>query len=187
MRGGSPPSLGMRRVEGRRDRLMQEFRGSPQGEGLRIGLVVARFNQFITRRLLDGALEALRLHGVREEDIAVAWVPGSFELPLVAQRMARSDQYQAVVCLGAVIRGETPHFDYIAAEAAKGVSSAAMTTGVPVIFGVLTTNTTEQAVDRAGGKMGNKGYDAALAALEMASVLHLVQAPAPETSDGWRS
>jgi 6,7-dimethyl-8-ribityllumazine synthase len=149
---------------------------------LRIGVVVARFNQYVTRRLLEGALEALRLHQVREEDITVVWVPGAFEVPLAARQMAASGQYHAVVCLGAVIRGDTPHFDYVAAEAAKGVSSAALTTGVPVIFGILTTNDSQQAIDRAGGKMGNKGYDSALAALEMASVTSQLQASAWESS-----
>ncbi len=163
---------------------MREVRGSLKGEGLRVGVVVARFNQFVTRRLLEGALEALRLHQVREEDITVVWVPGAFEVPQAARQMAASGQCDAVVCLGAVIRGETPHFDYVAAEAAKGVSSVALTTGVPVVFGILTTNDTQQAIDRAGGKAGNKGYDAALAALEMVSVMRQLQAPAWEPSQG---
>ncbi len=163
---------------------MREVRGAPRGDGLRVGVVVARFNHFITRRLLEGALEALRLHQVEEEDITVVWVPGAFEVPQAARQMAASGQYHAVVCLGAVIRGETPHFDYVAAEAARGVSSVALTTDVPMAFGILTTNDTQQAIDRAGGKMGNKGYDAAVAALEMASVFHQLQAPAWEPSQG---
>ena len=162
---------------------MREIKGDPRGDDLRVGLVVARFNEFITRRLLDGALEALRSHQVRDEDITVVWVPGSFEVPQAAQQMASSGHYQAIVCLGAVIRGETAHFGYIAGEAARGISAAALSSGIPVIFGVLTTNDTQQAIDRAGGKLGNKGYDAAVAALEMASVLEQVQTPLWEASE----
>jgi 6,7-dimethyl-8-ribityllumazine synthase len=141
------------------------------GTGLRVGIVVARFNEFVTRPLLDGALDTLRRHGVADGDIDVAWVPGSFEIPLVARRMATGGRYDAVICLGAVIRGQTPHFEYVAANMASGIARAGYESGVPVIFGVLTTNTVEEAVDRAGAKAGNKGRDAALAAIEVADLL----------------
>jgi 6,7-dimethyl-8-ribityllumazine synthase len=147
------------------------FQGELQGAGLRIGVVVSRFNEVVTARLLSGARSALERHGVRDEDVDVAWVPGAFELPLVARRMAESRRYDAVVCLGAVIRGETPHFEYVAGEAARGIGQAARETGVPVSFGVITPNTLEQALDRAGGKVGNKGYDAAVNAIEMANLM----------------
>jgi 6,7-dimethyl-8-ribityllumazine synthase len=133
--------------------------------------VVARFNELVTRKLLEGALEGLRAHGVAEEDIDVAWVPGAFELPIVARRLATTRAYDAVICLGAVIRGETAHFEQVAGQAATGIRGVAEDTGVPVIFGVLTTETLEQARARAGGDHGNKGWDAATAALEMASLL----------------
>ena len=138
---------------------------------MRLAVVVSRFNEVVTSRLLAGARTAIERHGVREEDVDVAWVPGSFELPLAARRLAESRRYDAVVCLGAVIRGETPHFEYVAGEAARGIADAARDTGVPVIFGVLTTDTLEQALERAGGKTGNKGYDAAVNAIEMANLL----------------
>lgn len=147
------------------------YQGRLIGEGLRFALVVGRFNEFITHKLLAGALDALYRHGVREEDIEVAWVPGAFEIPLVARRLAESGRFQAVVCLGAVIRGATPHFDYVAAEVAKGVAKVGLDTGVPAIFGVITADTLEQAIERAGTKAGNKGWDAALAAIEMADLL----------------
>jgi len=146
------------------------FEGSLNGEGLRFGVVISRFNEFIGSRLLSGAIDCFVRHGVRSEDVEVAWVPGAMEIPLVAQRLARSKDYQALVCLGAVIRGSTPHFDYVAAEVAKGVASVQLDAGIPVIFGVLTTDSIEQAVERAGTKAGNKGWDAALAALEMANL-----------------
>lgn len=155
---------------------MPEVTGGRQGQGLRVGVVVARFNEFITRRLLEGCQEALRRHGVRPEDVTVAWVPGSFELPLAAQTMARSGSYDAIVCLGCVVRGETAHFDYVAGSAASGVAQAALATGVPVIFGVLTTNTMEQAMERSGGRLGNRGYDGAVAAIEMADLLRRLRA-----------
>ncbi len=151
--------------------MTRTFSGRMDGTGLRVGLVVARFNEFVTRPLLDGALDTLRRHGVADGDIDVAWVPGSFEIPLVARRMAEGGRYDAVICLGAVIRGQTPHFEYVAANMASGIARAGYESGVPVIFGVLTTNTVEEAVDRAGAKAGNKGRDAALAAIEMASLL----------------
>lgn len=140
----------------------------------RYGIVVSRFNEFISSRLLDGALDALTRHGVRDEEIVVAWTPGSYEIPVVAKKMASSGQYDAVIALGAVIRGSTPHFDYIASEAAKGVAMVGLDTGVPVMFGILTTDTIEQAVERAGTKAGNKGYDAAVGAIEMVNLLEQV-------------
>ena len=148
-----------------------ELQGGMSGEGLRVGIVVATFNEFITSKLLDGAQAALARHGVRDDDVTVASVPGSFELPLVAKKLAESGQHDAVICLGAVIRGETDHYEHVAGEAAKGISNAAMSTGVPVIFGVLTTDTLEQAINRAGGKQGNNGYGAGLAAIEMANLM----------------
>lgn len=148
-----------------------ELQGSLKGEGLKFGIVVSRFNDFITSRLLEGAQGALTRHGVNTGDITVAWVPGAFEIPVVAKRMAESKKYSAVICLGAVIKGETSHFDYIAGEAAKGIANASISTGVPVIFGVLTTDTVDQAINRAGGKSGNNGYNAGLAAIEMANLL----------------
>jgi len=147
------------------------YEGQLLGTGLRFALVVSRFNEFICRKLLEGALDALGRHGVTSEDIEVAWVPGAFEIPLVARNMASSGRFHAVICLGAVIRGATPHFDYIAAEVTKGIALAGLETGVPVLFGVLTTDTIEQAIERAGTKAGNKGFDAALGAIEMADLL----------------
>jgi len=137
----------------------------------RFGVVVSRFNEFITAKLLSGCLDALERHGVDTEAVDVAWSPGAWELPLLARKMAESGRYAAVICLGAVIRGGTPHFDYIASEAAKGVAQTSLATGVPVVFGVLTTDTIEQAIERAGTKAGNKGADAAATAIEMANLL----------------
>jgi 6,7-dimethyl-8-ribityllumazine synthase len=148
-----------------------EFQGGMNGEGLRIGIVVATFNEFITSKLLDGAQAALARHGVRDDDVSVASVPGSFELPLVAKKLAESGQHDAVICLGAVIRGETDHYEHVAGEAAKGIANVGLNSGVPVIFGVLTTDTLEQAINRAGGKQGNNGYGAGLAAIEMANLM----------------
>ena len=145
--------------------------GSLDATGLRIGVVAARFNRFVTSKLVDGACEALLSHGVREDDLAVVWTPGSFEVPLAAAEMARSGRWDALVCLGAVIKGETAHFDYVAAESARGVAEASRETGVPMAFGVQTTYTEEQALARAGGSAGNRGHDAALAAIEMANLL----------------
>ena len=153
-----------------------DLQGDLQGQGLRIGVVVARFNEFITSRLLEGAKAALARHGVRDDDIAVAWVPGSFEIPLAASKMAESDRYNAVVCLGAVIKGETDHYGHVAGEAAKGIASVTLSTGKPVVFGVLTTDTMEQAINRAGGKLGNSGYDAAVTAIEMANLVRALDA-----------
>ncbi|REJ36844.1 MAG: 6,7-dimethyl-8-ribityllumazine synthase [Bacillota bacterium] len=145
--------------------------GHLSAEGLRFAIVVSRFNELITSQLLQGALEGLRRHGARDEQITVAWVPGSFEIPLVAQRLAKSGRFDAVIAIGAVIRGATPHFDYVAGAAASGISQAALQTGVPVVFGVLTTDTIEQALERAGTKAGNRGWDAAVTAIEMANLL----------------
>jgi len=147
------------------------FEGVLLGKGLKFGLVISRFNEFVTRKLLEGAQDALLRHGVNETDIEIAWVPGSFEIPLVAKKLAQSKRYDAVVCLSAVIRGGTPHFDYIAAEVSKGVAKAGLDTGLPVIFGVITAETLEQAIERAGAKMGNKGFEAAVDAIEMANLV----------------
>ena len=151
---------------------MPEFTGDLTAPSGRFAIVVGRFNQLVTKQLLDGALDTLRRHGIPDDRIDLAWVPGSFEIPLVARRLAESGNYVAVVCLGCVIRGDTDHYQHVAAQAASGVAQAALQTGVPVIFGILTTETTEQALARAGGKAGNKGADAALAAIEMVNLLH---------------
>lgn len=147
------------------------------GTGRRVGIVVSRFNERITTALLDGARRALRLRGVADDDVTVAWVPGAFELPLVAKRLATTGMCDGVVCLGAVIRGDTPHFDYVAGEAARGLQQAALDTGVPIVFGVLTTDTLQQALDRVGGCEGHKGEEAALTALEMIELLHQLGNP----------
>ncbi|MCL4516682.1 MAG: 6,7-dimethyl-8-ribityllumazine synthase [Firmicutes bacterium] len=138
--------------------------------GLKFAIVISRFNELIGNKLLSGAMDALVRHGAADGEITVAWVPGAFEIPMVAQKLASSGKYNAVICLGAVIRGATPHFDYVAAEVSKGIAKVGLDTGVPVIFGVLTTDTIEQAVERAGAKAGNKGWDAAVAAIEMANL-----------------
>jgi 6,7-dimethyl-8-ribityllumazine synthase len=147
------------------------YEGNLLGKGLKMAVVVARFNEFFSQKLLEGAKDALLRHGVLEADSEVAWTPGSFEIPLVAQKLAASQKYGAVICLGAVIRGGTPHFEYIASEVAKGVAKVSLDTGVPVIFGVITADTLEQAVERSGTKAGNKGFDAAVAAIEMANLV----------------
>jgi len=146
------------------------FQGNLVSEQLKYGIVVARFNEFITGKLLDGALDAFKRHGVKDDEIDIAWVPGAFEIPLIAQKMAESGKYDAVVALGAVIRGSTPHFDYVCNEVSKGVAAVGLKTGVPTIFGVLTTETIEQAIERAGTKAGNKGWEAAVTAIEMANL-----------------
>lgn len=151
--------------------MTRELRGGLDGGGLRMAIVVATFNDFITSRLLEGAKSALSAHGVSDDDVTVASVPGSFEIPLVAQKMAASGRFDAVICLGAVIRGETDHYEHVAGEAAKGIANASVSTGVPVAFGVLTTDTLDQAINRAGGKQGNQGYNAAVAAIEMANLV----------------
>ena len=150
---------------------MTTFEGKLGGKGLHFGVVVGRFNELISRQLLDGTLDNFRRHDVNEADVDVAWVPGAFEIPPVAQRMAATGRYDAVVCLGAVIRGGTPHFEYVAAEVAKGIAKVGLDSGVPVVFGVLTTDTVEQAIERAGTKAGNKGWAAATTALEMANLV----------------
>jgi 6,7-dimethyl-8-ribityllumazine synthase len=147
------------------------YEGALLGKGLKIGIVVSRFNEFITRKLLGGAQDALVRHGVAEADIDICWVPGSFEIPLVAKKLADSKKYNAVVCLGTVIRGETTHADYINAEVSKGIARASLDSGIPVAFGVITADTLEQAIERAGAKQGNKGFDAAVNAIEMANLL----------------
>ena len=149
---------------------MRAREGDFDARGRRFAVVVGRFNEVVTERLLEGALSAFRRHGVAEDDVEVAWVPGSFEIPVVARRFARSREVEAVVCLGAVIRGETAHFDLVAGESARGIQQVAIDTGVPCILGVLATDGLDQALDRAGGKHGNKGWDAAIAAIEMASL-----------------
>lgn len=150
------------------------LQGELVSKGKRYGIVVARFNEFISSKLLGGALDALLRHGAQDEEITVAWTPGSYEIPMVAKKMALSGKYDAVITLGAVIRGSTPHFDYVAAEAAKGVAHVGLESGVPVIFGILTTDTIEQAVERAGTKAGNKGFDAAVSAIEMVNLMEQV-------------
>jgi 6,7-dimethyl-8-ribityllumazine synthase len=150
---------------------MKTFEGKLMAEGLRFGIVVARFNEFIGGKLLSGAFDAINRHGGNDENVSVAWVPGAFEIPLTAKRMAKSGNYDAVICLGAVIRGATPHFEMVAGEVTKGVALVGLETGIPVIFGVLTTDTIEQAIERAGTKAGNKGFDAAVTAIEMANLL----------------
>ena len=156
--------------------MRKTYSGHLVADGLRFGIVISRFNEFITTRLLGGAEDALTRHGCQiDEQVDVAYVPGTFEVPLVARKMALSQKYDAVICLGAVIRGATPHFDYVAAEVSKGVATVALQTGVPCIFGVLTTDTIEQAVERAGTKSGNKGWDAAVAAIEMANLLQSLE------------
>jgi 6,7-dimethyl-8-ribityllumazine synthase len=147
------------------------YEGNLIGKGLKFGIIVSRFNEFFSGKLLEGAKDALYRHGVVEADVEVAWTPGSFEIPLIAQKMAESKKYDAVICLGAVIRGGTPHFDYIAGEVAKGIANVGLKTGVPVIFGVITTDTLEQAIERSGTKDGNKGFDAAVSAIEMANLI----------------
>lgn len=150
---------------------MRVIEGELQAKGLKFGLVVSRFNDFITSRLLEGAIDALTRHGAKEDDIDVVRVPGSFEIPLAAKKMAAKGMYNAIICLGTVIRGATPHFEYVAAEVSKGIASASLESGVPMAFGVITSDTIEQAVERAGSKSGNKGWDAAITAIEMAQVL----------------
>lgn len=157
------------------------LQGDLNGAGLRLAVVVSRFNETITSRLLAGARKAVERHGVSDEDVDVVWVPGAFELAVVARRLARSGRYDALVCLGAVIRGETPHDVYISTEAARGIGQVALDTGVPAIFGVITPNTLEQALERAGGKVGDKGYDAVVSAIEMANLMR--QIPLNQRSD----
>ena len=149
----------------------KHYEGMLLGKGLKFGVVVSRFNEFITKKLLEGAQDALLRHGVNEGDIETAWVPGSFEIPLVAKKLAQTKKYHAVICLGAVIRGGTPHFEYIAAEVTKGIATVGLDSGLPVIYGIITADTLEQAIERAGTKEGNEGFKAAVKAIEMANLL----------------
>lgn len=151
---------------------MKVLEGNLVASELKVGIVVARFNEFIVSKLLGGALDGLKRHGMNEENIDVAWVPGAFEIPLIAKKMAKKEKYDAIICLGAVIKGSTPHFDYVCSEASKGIAQVSMQTEKPIIFGVLTTDTIEQAIERAGTKAGNKGYDAAVSAIEMVNLLN---------------
>lgn len=152
----------------------KNFEGMLQGKGLKLGLVVSRFNEFFGSKLLEGARDALLRHGVNEADIDVAWVPGSFEIPLVALKLAQTGKYHAVICLGAIIRGGTPHFEYITAEVTKGIAKVGLDTGLPVIYGLITTDTLEQAIERSGTKAGNRGFDAAVSAIEMANLARTI-------------
>ncbi|MDK9709875.1 6,7-dimethyl-8-ribityllumazine synthase [Acidaminobacter sp.] len=150
---------------------MKVYEGKLVSDKQRYGIIVGRFNEFIGGKLLGGALDALKRHGASEDQVEIAWVPGAFEIPLIAKKMASSGRYDAVICLGAVIRGSTPHFDYVSSEVTKGVAHVSLDTGIPVIFGVLTTDTIEQAIERAGTKAGNKGFDAAVTAIEMVNLI----------------
>ena len=150
---------------------MKVYEGNLTNDNFKFAIVASRFNEFIVSRLLSGALDGLKRRGCNEDDIEIAWVPGAFEIPVIAQKMAISGRYNAVICLGAVIKGETPHFDYVASEVSKGIAQTSLKTGCPVIFGVLTTDNVEQAVQRAGTKSGNKGFDAASSAIEMANLM----------------
>lgn len=153
---------------------MKTFEGNLVSKEIRVGIVAARFNEFITSKLLSGALDGLKRHDVKDEDIYVAWVPGAFEIPLIASKMAKSGKYDAVICLGAVIRGSTSHYDYVCNEVSKGIALASMESGIPVMFGVLTTENIEQAIERAGTKSGNKGYDCAEGAIEMVNLIRAI-------------
>jgi 6,7-dimethyl-8-ribityllumazine synthase len=153
----------------------KHYEGMLLGEGLKFGVVVSRFNDFITNKMLEGAQDALLRHGVNEEDIEISWVPGAFEIPLIALKMAETKRYDAVVCLGAVIRGGTPHFEYVASEVTKGIAQVSLNTGLPVVYGVITADTLEQAIERAGTKLGNEGSKAALTAIEMANLVKTIE------------
>lgn len=150
---------------------MKTYEGNLISEGLKFGIVIGRFNEFIGSKLLSGALDGFKRHGVDEDDIEIAWVPGAFEIPLIAKKMAKSKKYDGIICLGAVIRGSTPHFDYVSSEVTKGIAHVSLDTEVPVVFGVLTTDTIEQAIERAGTKAGNKGYEASVTAIEMVNLI----------------
>lgn len=152
---------------------MKVLEGKLVAEGIKVGIVAGRFNEFIVSKLVSGALDGLKRHGVNDDDISIAWVPGAFEIPLVAKKMAESPEYDVVICLGAVIKGSTPHFDYVCAEASKGVATVSLNSEKPVAFGILTTNSIEEAIERAGTKAGNKGYDAAVTAIEMANLMKM--------------
>ncbi|MCI5726428.1 MAG: 6,7-dimethyl-8-ribityllumazine synthase [Clostridium sp.] len=150
---------------------MKVLEGKLVAEGIKIGIVAARFNEFIVSKLLGGAKDCLTRHGVEDDNITVAWVPGAFEIPLIADKMAKTNKYDAIICLGTVIRGQTSHYDYVCNEVSKGIATVGLQTGVPVLFGVVTTENIEQAIERAGTKAGNKGYDAALSAIEMVNLI----------------
>ncbi len=154
---------------------MKTFEGKFISEGIRIGIIAARFNEFITNKLLSGAIDGLKRHEVSEDSIDIAWVPGAFEIPLIASKMAKSRKYDAVICLGAVIRGSTTHYDYVCSEVSKGIAHISLDTGIPVMFGVLTTENIEQAIERAGTKAGNKGFDCAVGAIEMVNLIREMQ------------
>ena len=156
---------------------MKKYEGmlvAPKEKPIRVGIIASRFNEFITGKLLEGALDGLRRHDIADDDIAVAWVPGAFEIPLIAKKMAASGKYDAVICVGAVIRGSTTHYDYVCNEVSKGIAAVSLETGVPVMFGVLTTENIEQAIERAGSKAGNKGYECALGAIEMVNLIRAI-------------
>lgn len=155
---------------------MKVFEGNLVSKQIKIGIVAARFNEFITDKLLSGALDCLKRHEVKETDIEIAWVPGAFEIPLITSKMAATGKYDAVICLGAVIRGSTSHYDYVCSEVSKGIAQVSLTSGIPVMFGVLTTETIEQAIERAGTKVGNKGFDCAASAIEMVNLIRTIQA-----------
>ena len=155
---------------------MRVLEGNVVAKGIRVGIVAARFNEFITSKLVGGALDGLKRHDVKEEDIDVAWVPGAFEIPLIASKMAKSKKYDAVICVGAVIRGSTSHYDYVCSEVSKGIANVSLNSDIPVMFGVLTTDNIEQAIDRAGSKAGNKGYECATGAIEMVNLIRALEA-----------
>ena len=152
----------------------KHYEGMLLGKGLKFGLVISRFNEFITKRLLEGAQDALLRHDVNRDDIETAWVPGTFEIPLIAKKLAQTKKYDAVICLGALIRGDTPHFEYIAAEVTKGIAMVALDTGLPIIYGIITADTLEQAIERAGTKEGNRGFQAAVSAIEMVNLVRSI-------------
>ena len=155
---------------------MRVLEGKVVAQGIRVGIVAARFNEFITSKLVGGALDGLKRHDVKEEDIDVAWVPGAFEIPLIASKMAKSKKYDAVICVGAVIRGSTSHYDYVCSEVSKGIANVSLNSDIPVMFGVLTTDNIEQAIERAGSKAGNKGYECATGAIEMVNLIRALEA-----------
>ena len=155
---------------------MRVLEGKVVAQGIRVGIVAARFNEFITSKLVGGALDGLKRHDVKEEDIDVAWVPGAFEIPLIASKMAKSKKYDAVICVGAVIRGSTSHYDYVCSEVSKGIANVSLNSDIPVMFGVLTTDNIEQAIERAGSKVGNKGYECATGAIEMVNLIRALEA-----------
>ncbi|SES83419.1 6,7-dimethyl-8-ribityllumazine synthase [[Clostridium] polysaccharolyticum] len=150
---------------------MKTLEGKLVAEGMKVGIIASRFNEFIVSKLVSGAVDGLVRHNVNEDDISIAWVPGAFEIPVIADKMAKSGKYDAVICVGAVIRGATSHYDYVCSEVSKGIAQASMNSGIPVLFGILTTDSIEQAIERAGTKAGNKGYDCALSAIEMVNLM----------------